>query len=141
MPLRANTFCRRLSLQLQCRSTTARLLTVVSNYCYRQIPFPGGSYVQLQIRCKKNYFPLQRQICGNVNTKSLITDTDSLSNSNYFPSQTQISGSKQINCVIVSATTVIGGVPMTPDPNTSAKVSRVYMNFFLLPCDMSQESS
>ena len=52
-----------------------------------------------------NKFPL-RQICGNVSSKSLITDTDSLLNFNLFPLQIQISGSKRMNSVSMSATTV-----------------------------------
>ena len=52
--------------------------------------------------CQKKYFPLQRQICGNVGRKSLITGTDSSS----FSLQTQTSGSECINYVIQSTTTV-----------------------------------
>ena len=41
--------------------------------------------VQLQMQncaCRRSHFHLQRQICGNVGRKSLITDTDSPLNSN-----------------------------------------------------------
>ena len=50
--------------------------------------------------CQKNSFPLQRQICGDVSRKSLITDADSLLNSINFHSR--------YNSVIISAT---NGIP------------------------------
>ena len=49
---------------------------------YRQRFFRGtliSSYTESC--CHKNSCTLQRQICGNVSRKSLITDTDSLLNS------------------------------------------------------------
>ena len=56
---------------------------------------------------KKKSFPLQRQICGNVCRKSLITDTDSPLKSGSLPLQIQTSGSKRINSATISATTVV----------------------------------
>ena len=66
--------------------------TLISNYRYR-------------IVLPEEYFPLQRQICGNVGRTSLIIDTDSPLNSNEFPLQIQTSDSKPVNSVMFSATT------------------------------------
>ena len=52
------------------------------------------------------FFPSRKDLWECLQ-KSLITDTDSLLNSNYFPLQIKNSGSKQINSVIISATTVV----------------------------------
>ena len=83
-----------------------------SNRCsiqsdYRDI-FLGESHFQLQIqsRAASRNNPLQRQLCGNVGRKPLVTDTDSPLNLIYFPLQIQTSGSKQRNSLIMMATTV-----------------------------------
>ena len=72
---------------------TFPLRAINSNYRYRIVP-------------PKKKFQLQRRICGNVGRKSLITDAEPPLKFNLFPLQIQTSGSKQINSVIISATTV-----------------------------------
>ena len=64
-------------------TTTVVSKLIADRPCFRGKPI---SITDAESYCQKNSFQLQRQVCGNVSSKSLITDTESLLISHLGPS-------------------------------------------------------